>query len=1111
MFKMLKSKYLVVTMTLLLIVSMMPMLAFATNEPQADKKEVTTEETIDSPQEQADETEKANEQAAEKEKPKEEGSNEAKQDSAIQKQNVENKSLEKLIEKLPDESKITKSNMKDVQDLIDEINSIAVKLSFEELDKYDISKVFSAIEKISYLEDQANGKYMQKARRNAPKKAQARSAEVISGTVVSVKNLANNKNVWGQFDINPDDKTTKIFGICGARGQHGHASVGNRITMTQEPQNSDLAKLCYLASFKQGDMNYLYLVSCAASYLNGLSPQYINKVPNSKKLLKEIKKIDKVPDNFQVFSGMPSNGTQWIVGWRYQDTGLVKIKKVSANQDPDFYDKLCPNNYTLKGAVYGLYKTSDDAQKNINKVHEFVTDEKGNTEEFKVSVGAYYIKEIKPSKGYLLDASAQIPQLIRVTANQSSLYTSNEQPDADPMPIRIEKINTINPGSTKGLEGAEYTYRYYDVDPAVYTSSESLKDVKPTRSWTIKTMLEPDPDPARAAKGYKVAIARFDDKHFVSGDEFYRHSDNTTRIPLGVFTIEETNAPRDFARDTNIYYGKVTQDPKTFEAVETLEGKTGTFELNKGDGTQFENPQRIELVIQKINAETLPEGVTNHGTLEEAEYDIYALDASTKESKIKVAHAVTDKDGKAVVTKADNGDILHPNTYYIKETKAPNGYTLDMGDNGKDGFRKIECPIKEKNVEVFRYTVNSPEKPTITKIHKTDISKGVKELKGAKLQVIDANGKAVDEWTSEDKPHDIIGLHNGKYILREIEAPYGYETANDVEFTISNDKVLTEVSMDNKPIEMKTTANADSTKSHTGTYSKTEKIIDKVSYKNLVKGREYTVTGTLMDKKTGKEFLDKDGNKITSSKTFVAEDVNGTVEIEFVFDASEIEKGSSIVAFEKLYKDGKEIQVHEDINDENQTVGYPKIGTKMNPEKNSLSDIVSYKNLSTNRVYKLKGWLVDKKTGKVKDGSIGVTFFKIDSNGKVVYLLTEPKKAKFNEDTILAKGDVKMRFPIGIEKVAGTTVTAFEELSIYSETKDGKLTETLIAEHKDINSADQTISIGRIEIDDKDIFGGIATGDDVPFIFIVFLITSFAASAITISYIVRKRKNEKNI
>lgn len=151
-------------------------------------------------------------------------------------------------------------------------------------------------------------------------------------------------------------------------------------------------------------------------------------------------------------------------------------------------------------------------------------------------------------------------------------------------------------------------------------------------------------------------------------------------------------------------------------------------------------------------------------------------------------------------------------------------------------------------------------------------------------------------------------------------------------------------------------------------------LTDTVSYSHLIPGKEYVLKGTLMDKNTGKAFTEND-KAVTAETVFTPEIPNGTVAVSFTFDSRLIKESTSLVVFETLYKDGKELAVHADIEDEDQTVKVtvPEIGTKatVNGEKSAaakgditIEDTISYKNLTVGKEYTVKGILMDKATGK---------------------------------------------------------------------------------------------------------------------------------------------------
>lgn len=160
------------------------------------------------------------------------------------------------------------------------------------------------------------------------------------------------------------------------------------------------------------------------------------------------------------------------------------------------------------------------------------------------------------------------------------------------------------------------------------------------------------------------------------------------------------------------------------------------------------------------------------------------------------------------------------------------------------------------------------------------------------------------------------------------------------------------------------------------------RLTDTVSYTGLVPGREYTVTGTLHMKAAdgdGSEAVavkDTEGNPVTAKAVFTPEKANGTVDVTFEFDGSELAHGDEIVAFESLDRKGVELAAHADIDDAAQTVSVsnPLIGTLAHDGLDgdstvvadadaSIVDDVTYKNLAKGSKYTLVAMVMDKATG----------------------------------------------------------------------------------------------------------------------------------------------------
>ena len=232
-------------------------------------------------------------------------------------------------------------------------------------------------------------------------------------------------------------------------------------------------------------------------------------------------------------------------------------------------------------------------------------------------------------------------------------------------------------------------------------------------------------------------------------------------------------------------------------------------------------------------------------------------------------------------------------------------------------------------------------------------------------------------------------------------------------------------------------------------------LVDKVAYTNLTVGKEYIVTGRLMDKETGKELEPA----VTGSAKFTPTESNGTVDVTFTLDASKL-AGKKVVAFEKVSEGEKEVAVHEDINDEGQTIVVktpnPSIGTtlkdeqgakEVEPKQVTLIDTVKYTNLTVGKEYEVTGRLMDKETGKELEPAV---------TGSTKFTPTEPS------------GTVDVKFTFDASKLAGKRVVAFEKVS------DG---EKEVAVHEDINDEDQTVTIKKLNPEIGTTLINKATGD----------------------------------
>ena len=226
---------------------------------------------------------------------------------------------------------------------------------------------------------------------------------------------------------------------------------------------------------------------------------------------------------------------------------------------------------------------------------------------------------------------------------------------------------------------------------------------------------------------------------------------------------------------------------------------------------------------------------------------------------------------------------------------------------------------------------------------------------------------------------------------------------------------------------------------------KSAKIVDTVSYRNLVPGKKYKVVGTAVDKSNGAPVI-ANGNNVTAEAEFVAKEATGKVDVVFTFDASLL-AGRTIVMFENVYYENNLIATHADITDEAQTLYVPKIGTTAidgeRKDHNSTADSsvtivdsVAYQNLVQGQTYRVTGKLMDKATGKA-----------LVIDGKEVTAVTEFTAAG-------TEGVVDVTFRFNGKGMTGKQLVVFEQLDVV--TADGACA---IASHNDINDAAQTITM----------------------------------------------------
>ena len=400
------------------------------------------------------------------------------------------------------------------------------------------------------------------------------------------------------------------------------------------------------------------------------------------------------------------------------------------------------------------------------------------------------------------------------------------------------------------------------------------------------------------------------------------------QIHLGKYRVVEKTAPYGFVLNKTVNHIELTYSGQNEKVTNT--------------STSFTNDrQKVVIDLTKILEQDEKFNIGNNDEILNVSFGLYA-DEDLKASNGTVIpengliEIVTcDEKGKATF-KTD----LPIGKYYVKEISTDNHYILS------DRKYPVVFEYAGQDTASVHISVNDGE-PIINSIIYGTI-KGLKidretgeKITGALFGLFSNNETEFTEetaiFTAESNEEGIFTFENvpyGEYIVCELKPATGYlPNGESYPMTISENKEVVEINVLNDKIpELKTTAAIDGKKEFTVNGDVT--IDDVVSYKHLVPGKEYTVKGILMDKATGKPFL-VDGKEITSEVTFTAEKANSEVTVSFTFDGSVITKETEIVVFEALYREGTEIAVHADIEDEGQTV---TIHPQPEPEKPQTGD-----------------------------------------------------------------------------------------------------------------------------------------------------------------------------
>ena len=383
-----------------------------------------------------------------------------------------------------------------------------------------------------------------------------------------------------------------------------------------------------------------------------------------------------------------------------------------------------------------------------------------------VTFEVYALEDIKAADGESEDYYKKDDLIATITTDETGVAKLTDLPLGK---YYVKEKETANGYVLDGTaREIDLTYRDQDTAEVTYSS-----DWQNNRQKAEVKVLKKEKDSDRVLEGAVFALCNKEDIVNANGDVILKADT----------VIEEQATDKEgkltFTADLPIgytYYVKETSPAPGFATTDQVQEFAFEYDGADKETLSYEFTFEDEPTVVEITKTSLTDGKELEG------------------AKLEV----TDEDGK-VVDSWTSGKEAH----IIKELVAGKKYTLTE-TKPADGYVTAESIIFTVEDSSKAQKIEMKDDVTKVQISKTDISG--KELPGAKLTILDKDGKVVESWTSEEKAHYIEMLPIGEYTLREETAPDGYLVAEDVKFTVKDTGEIQKVVMKDeaKPTETPT-------------------------------------------------------------------------------------------------------------------------------------------------------------------------------------------------------------------------------------------------------------------------------------------------------------------
>lgn len=632
-------------------------------------------------------------------------------------------------------------------------------------------------------------------------------------------------------------------------------------------------------------------------------------------------------------------------------TIVLSVHKKDSETDSD----QASGNASLAGAVYRVSYLVDGQM----VCKDITTNSKGVTGLNKIPLGQITVQEITAPIGYKLDPT---------------VHTYN--------------ITTLGTGDVYELEPEDFTEDVFKGKIALHKQYETLD--------------EPADEQGAEFDVYLKSAGSFDAAKETERDHITTGADGmatTKDLPYGTYVVHQTKG------------GNGRHLVEDFDVVISEDGKVYSYDL-------VNIQKNAQLKIVKTSEDGVIEGIKFRVTRLEDSYSAEYVTNAAGEILTETLPIYADKDGATKYQyKVEELDTEETFGYQLPDSQT---VELSEGEIASVSFHNVPIEIGTKATVEGEKEVDPLDKVTLTDtVSYTGLVPG-KEYKvtgvlmdketGEKLLVDSKEITAETVFVPETKNgsvdvtfiFDATGLHGKEIVVFEDLYRENVKITSHADITDGGQTVKI------KNPEIGTKATADGKKEITADKIT---ITDVVSYKDLTPGKEYKLTGVLMNKATNDKLL-IDGKEITAEATFTPKATTGEVEMTFTFDARELTAETEVVVFEKLYRDGIEIAVHADIEDEGQTVKIlPLHGSIMTTKVNAddPTDKISgatfgvYSDADGDGIFNAK---TDKLVGTLQEGDTGV--YTLDSLPYGKFFLHEDKAPEgFVQDNIYYPFEIK--------------------------------------------------------------------------------------------------------